>query len=419
MRSLSLIFLIAKREFLARVRSKVFRLTTILVPVGVILVATGGNLMSKRTGGIDHLAIVSNNAVLAATMKDQLAAGNHPPQSVDVVSPVTPNTRSRLTAELDSGKIDGFLWITSTPGQLRPAATYYTRNTSGLLTQSLLQDALSRAAVRQTLVSRGISPAEAKTLVKPAKFTTLQVKSGHAVKTNVKRSFMGVYMLVFILYAVVLFYGTDAARSVTEEKSSRIFEVLLSAVPADNLLMGKLLGVGSAAMLQVAIWIGATLAFTGTRLAAQVDIHGLSSLGINPTELIFFAIFFVLGFFFYSALSAALGSTVNSSQEVQQFVFFIASPLIVSVFLMAYVMSNPSSIASTILSFIPPFTPIIMYLRICSQTPPWWQIGLSIALLAASIWGTIWIAARIYRIGILMYGKRPTLPEILRWLRYS
>lgn len=413
------ILLIAKREFLERIRSRVFRTTTILVPLGIVLLGVATNLMAKKAVGLNHLAIVSNNTALASTMKQQLAASEHPPQSIRVIAPATPSTQAQLTTQLDSGKLDGFLWITNKPGQPQPEATYYTRNASDFFTLSLLKSSLSIASLRQQLVGRGLSPADAKALVKPVHITTLQVKYGKAVKTDVQRSYMGIYSLVFILYAVVLFYGTDAARSVTEEKSSRIFEVLLSAAPADNLLMGKLLGVGGAAMLQVAIWIVLALVFAGSSLAAQIGMHGLSSLGINLSELVFFAVFFILGFFFYSALSAALGSTANSSQEVQQFSFFIISPLIISVFMMGYVMSNPNSIASTVLSLIPPFTPIVMYLRICSQTPPAWQIALSIALLIAAIWGMIWIAARIYRIGILMYGKRPTLPEIFRWLRYS
>jgi ABC-2 type transport system permease protein len=413
------ILLIAKREFLERVRSRVFRTTTILVPLGVIAVMLAGHLISKKTGGLNHVAIASDNASLATITKQQMEASEHPPQSVQVVTPATPNARAQLMQQLDAGKLDGFLWITDQPGQPQPKATYYTRNSSDFFSQALLKSSLSIAVVRQQLISRGLTPAQAKALVKPISIATLQIKSGKAVKTNSQRNFLGIYALVFVLYGVVLFYGTDAARSVTEEKSSRIFEILLSVTPADNLLMGKLLGVGAAAMLQVAIWVSLTLIASGTQIAAQIGIHGLSSLGITLTELVFFVIFFVLGFFFYSSLSSALGATANSAQEVQQFAFFIISPLIVSVLMMAYVMTNPNSLTSIILSLIPPFTPIVMYLRICSQTPPWWQIGLSIALLIGAIWGMIWIAARIYRIGILMYGKRPTLPEILRWLRYS
>ncbi|MGC8549331.1 MAG: ABC transporter permease [Acidobacteriaceae bacterium] len=413
------ILLIAKREFVERVRSRVFRVTTVLVPLGIVAVLLAGHVISKKTGGLNHIAIASDNASLANITKAQLEASQHAPQTVEIISPATPAARAQLTRQLNAGKLDGFLWITQDPNQPQPKATYYTRNSSDFFSQALLKSSLSIATVRQQLISRGLSPAEAASIVKPVPITTLQLKAGRAVKTDSERNFSGIYALVFVLYGVVIFYGTDAARSVTEEKSSRIFEILLSVTPADNLLMGKLLGVGAAAMLQVAIWVGLTLVASGTEIAAQIGLHGLSSLGITLPELIFFVVFFILGFFFYSSLSSALGATANSPQEVQQFTFFIISPLVVSVLMMAYVMTNPNSITSIILSLIPPFTPIIMYLRICAQTPPWWQIGLSIALLLGAIWGMIWIAARIYRIGILMYGKRPNLPEILRWLRYS
>jgi ABC-2 type transport system permease protein len=154
-------------------------------------------------------------------------------------------------------------------------------------------------------------------------------------------------------------------------------------------------------------------------MASTQGIHGLQSLGITRAELGFFAIFFLGGFFLYSALAAALGSSVSGEQEVQQFSFILISPLVVSVVLLPYVLGNPNSTASVVLSLLPPFTPIIMYMRICAQTPPMWQILLSIVLLGASVWAMVWLAARIYRIGVLMYGKRATLPEMIRWLRYS
>jgi ABC-2 type transport system permease protein len=136
-------------------------------------------------------------------------------------------------------------------------------------------------------------------------------------------------------------------------------------------------------------------------------------------ELLYFPIFFLGGFYLYSALAAALGSSVSAEQEVQQFSFILISPLVISVVMLMYVMQNPSSTLSVVMSLLPPFTPIIMYMRICAQMPPLWQVWLSVALLLASVLGMVWLAARIYRVGVLMYGKRATLPEMIRWLRYS
>jgi ABC-2 type transport system permease protein len=173
--------------------------------------------------------------------------------------------------------------------------------------------------------------------------------------------------------------------------------------------MGKLLGVGAVGLTQMAIW-GVMLGFyVGSQFAAAQGIHGLGSLGITKAELGFFVIFFLGGFYLYSALAAALGSAVSAEQEIQQFSFILISPLVVSVVLLGYVLGNPNSTASV----------VIMYMRICAQMPPLWQIWLSVVLLAASVLAMVWLAARIYRIGVLMYGKRATLPEMIRWLRYS
>jgi ABC-2 type transport system permease protein len=132
-----------------------------------------------------------------------------------------------------------------------------------------------------------------------------------------------------------------------------------------------------------------------------------------------FAVYFLLGYLFYSALSAALGAAAASEQDVQQFSFLIAMPLVIGIVLMTYILANPNAPAVVALSLFPPCTPIVMYLRITAQEPPLWQLGLSLVLMVASIIGMLWIASRVYRVGILMYGKRATLPEILRWLRYS
>jgi ABC-2 type transport system permease protein len=177
--------------------------------------------------------------------------------------------------------------------------------------------------------------------------------------------------------------------------------------------------VGAVGLTQMGIWGVLLVFYAGSAMASTQGIHGLGSLGITKAELGFFVIFFLGGFYLYSALAAALGSAVSAEQEVQQFSFILISPLVVSVVLLPYVLGNPNSTGAVVLSLLPPFTPIIMYMRICAQMPPLWQVWLSILLLGLTVWAMVWLAARIYRIGVLMYGKRATLPEMIRWLRYS
>lgn len=412
--------LIAKREYLERVRSRLFRITTVLVPIGLagvgLLAGMGGRRLER---GVTSLAIVADNAGLAQEVKAALESGENPPQNVEVDAPATDADLARLNGEVGSHRIQGYLTIRRTAGEAMPEATWTSGSATDLFGQEEMSRAVTNGVVREQLEAHGFSPGQVKGLMDEVKLKTMQVKDGRLVASNAERSFGGAYALILVLYGAVLIYGINVARSVVEEKTSRIFEVLLSTASADELMLGKLLGVGATGLTQMAIWAVLVVGYAGSTLAASAGIHGLGSLGITGPELIFFLVFFLLGYFLYSALAAALGSGVSGEQEVQQFSFILISPLVVSVVLLPYVLGNPGSTASVVLSLIPPFTPIIMYMRICSQMPPFWQIGLSVVLLTGSVLGMIWLAARIYRVGVLMYGKRATLPEMLRWLRYS
>jgi ABC-2 type transport system permease protein len=146
---------------------------------------------------------------------------------------------------------------------------------------------------------------------------------------------------------------------------------------------------------------------------------GVEAYGVTPLQLVFFVLYFLLGFFFYSALSAGLGATVSQESEVQQFSMVIVLPQVIGLALIVYILSNPGAWPVVLLSLIPPCTPIVMCLRMAAMAVPAWQLALSLVLMVLSIYGMVWVATRIYRVGILMYGKRPTLPEMLRWLKYS
>jgi ABC-2 type transport system permease protein len=246
---------------------------------------------------------------------------------------------------------------------------------------------------------------------------TMQIREGRLTPSNSLKSFFGAYAMMFLIYFTVVFYGMNVARSVVEEKTSRIFEVLLSTVRPQALMAGKLLGVGAAGLTQMAVWFLLVSTIVGT--SASLGPGGLAAFGIHPQQLFFLAAYFLLGFFFYSAIAAAVGASVSSEQEIQQFSIVIVAPLTVGMVLISYIVGNPTALPVVLLSLFPPCAPIVMFLRMSSQMPPAWQIALSMVLMLLSIWAAIWVASRIYRVGILMYGKRATLPEILRWMRYS
>jgi ABC-2 type transport system permease protein len=411
--------LIAKREYLERVKSRVFRITTLLVPLGMVGMGLLGAMTGKKMEGVQNLAIVGDNPRLAQEVKAALEDGELKPKRVEVYAPATDADRAEVKREVAAREIGGYLTLVTVPGEAEPDATWISGSSINLVGKSQMESAVRSAMIREQLAARGVPQTQVSDLMKETKLDTKQLKNGAVVSSDSERSFFGAYGLIIVLYASVLIYGINIARSVVEEKTSRIFEVLLSTASSDSLMLGKLLGVGAVGLTQMGIWGALLVFYAGSAMASNQGIHGLGSLGITKAELGFFAIFFLGGFFLYSALAAALGSSVSGEQEVQQFSFILISPLVVSVVLLPFVLGNPNSTTSVVLSLLPPFTPIIMYMRICAQMPPLWQVWLSIVLLAGSVWGMVWLAARIYRVGVLMYGKRATLPEMIRWLRYS
>jgi ABC-2 type transport system permease protein len=411
--------LIAKREYLERVKSRVFRITTLLVPLGMVGMGLLGAMTGKKMEGVQNLAIVGDNPRLAQEVKAALEDGELKPKRVEVYAPATDADRAEVKREVAAREIGGYLTLVTVPGEAEPDATWISGSSINLVGKSQMESAVRSAMIREQLAARGVPQTQVSDLMKETKLDTKQLKNGAVVSSDSERSFFGAYGLIIVLYASVLIYGINIARSVVEEKTSRIFEVLLSTASSDSLMLGKLLGVGAVGLTQMGIWGALLVFYAGSAMASKQGIHSLASLGITKAELGFFVIFFLGGFYLYSALAAALGSTVSGEQEVQQFSIILVSPLVVSVFLLGFVLGNPNSTTSVVLSLLPPFTPIIMYMRICAQMPPLWQVWLSIVLLAGSVWGMVWLAARIYRVGVLMYGKRATLPEMIRWLRYS
>jgi ABC-2 type transport system permease protein len=208
------------------------------------------------------------------------------------------------------------------------------------------------------------------------------------------------------------------ARSIIQEKTSRIFEVMLATVKPSDMLAGKLIGVGAVGLTQILIWLVAGTAIAITPFAAAI-MTGEYAIHFTWTEGILFPVYFLLGFLLYSSLFAGLAATCETEQELQMYTPLAAAPTWLSFALIVLIINDSNSIWSVAASLFPPTAPIIMFLRMASEMPPVWQFALSIALMIVSILATLWFSSRLYRVGILMYGKRASLPELIRWLRYS
>jgi ABC-2 type transport system permease protein len=413
------VLLIARREYLERVQSRAFLMMTILFPVFIGLMVGGSILAGKFASGAKEIAIASNDAVLARAVAAEMNSASAKAKAPEVLAPASDADRAALNRRVENKALDGYLWLEKKSGASEPEVTFVSRSAGDLFSLGGLESAVNHGLEREQLVRHGVSSAEIAAMTSHTDIRTMQIRQGQLIPSNSLKSFFGAYAMMFLIYFTVVFYGMNVARSVVEEKTSRIFEVLLSTVEPQSLMAGKLLGVGAAGLTQLAIWFLLVSAIVTTSASASLGYGGLARFGVHPQQLFFLVAYFLLGFFFYSAIAAAVGASVTSEQEIQQFSIVIVAPLTVGMVLISYIVGNPTALPVVLLSLFPPCAPIVMFLRMSSQMPPAWQIALSMVLMLLFIWGAIWVASRVYRVGILMYGKRATLPEILRWMRYS
>jgi ABC-2 type transport system permease protein len=424
------VWLIARREYLERIRTRGFLITTIMLPLIMAGFIFGSTILGSKSRSDAHVAVVSSDIHLVLDLQTQLeqehlqatrpAQPNPARRTHITVDPMSPSpedeqaTRTLLNQQLDSGDLDGYLWIIpSATSTARPTFAFTPRSSDQEYLRGILAAALSTVLMREQLTHNGIVATDADTMLQPIDVQTIR-NPKHVDPDSAEVS---ITVLFFLMYFVIMLYGMNVARSIIEEKTSRVFEVMLATIRPEEMMAGKILGVGSVGLTQVGIWLVALL-LGGSSLATRVgagDIH----IGLTPHQLIYFFVYFILGYAFYSSIAAALGAMTNSEQELQQLNMFLVLPLAVCFIVLHSVLNNPNGNLARILALIPPFTPLLMYLRVSLGQPQPWEIILSIVLTSASICAIVWVTSRIYRVGVLMYGKRPNLPEILRWLKYS
>ncbi len=424
-------WLVIQREYLERIRSKAFIIMTLLMPVfmasSILIPAL---LSGMKSGGTRHIVLVANNSEIAEAVKRQLL-GEQPRQTapdaksepgtsaprydIDINTNTSDAERASLRQQITDGKIDGFLWL-SDDDLANRKVIYSARDVTDFGESIELRNAVQTALMKRQLALKGMSGQEVENLLKPIDLDSIRIEKGKEGASGLS-VFLVSFTMVMLLYVNVLVYGFAVMRSIIEEKNSRILEVLLSTVTSKQLLAGKIIGVGAVGLTQVIIWLAIAGGFSFVGLMASPSV--MSNIHIPMAGVIAFGVFFVLGYFLYATMYAALGSMVNSDQEAQQVQWPAMLPIIFSIVLSTPVLQHPNSPLAFWTSMVPFFAPILMFVRVMVETPPAWQLALCIALMLLTTWGLLGLSARIYRVGILMYGKRPTLQELRRWLRYS
>jgi ABC-2 type transport system permease protein len=417
-------WLIIKREYLTGVRTKAFIITTILLPaLGAGFFALILFLVNKQPSRTFRLAIVDEAGEMASSISRGLQ-GKLPDgqpeftivQSIELPSAVE-SVEEDLRDQINSGKLDAYLVV---PQDLKQPVELHTRNSGNFSLLGPLSTAVNRAMILKRLNARGIHVDESE-ISGAANLQLIKVgKTGESVERG---QTIGVAIaLVILLYVSLVAYGILTMRSVLEEKTTRTMEVLVSSVRPFELLAGKIIGVAGMAFTQLLIWGVCLTLLLGYGAVMSVSVgpgSPLSSIRIPGSLIVYAVIFFLGGYFLYSAMFAAIGSACSSEQDAQQLQWLAMAPLVFTMCIYSLILTDPSSRVSMILSEIPFFAPVLMPLRLSLQSPPFWQIGLAIALLFLTTIGAIYASGKIYRVGVLMYGKRPTLPELVRWLRYS
>ncbi|MEI8053067.1 MAG: ABC transporter permease [Bacteroidota bacterium] len=422
--------LIVGREYFTRVKKKSFLITTILVPLVII----------AFYAAIIAITIDGDNEKQKVAVLDDAHLFNGKPDTSNktvVFTFISNETEKSFVKKYKDLGYQSFLYLPSdTSGKSKNKYVLHSQSSVSLSAMSAIEDIINNTIRTKQLISNGIDPKEFDKLTNSVSLdNTIDTKEGE------KKSFAGVAYAVsfgcgFLIYMMMMIYGTQVMRGVTEEKTNRIAEVMVSSVKPFQLMMGKILGIGAVGLTQFAIWI---ILMAGMQLAIPLifpdmmnhinsgnlnnpegismvatALQGLSSLPLTKI-ILSFLFYFLGGYLTYASIFAAVGSVVSEDQqEAQQLVFPVIMPIILGFVIMTKAVNEPNSSLAVFGSLFPLTSPIVMMGRITYDIPAW-QIGLSMILLIGSFLFFTWITGKIYRTGILMYGKKPSWKEMIKW----
>ncbi|HSW30229.1 MAG TPA: ABC transporter permease [Longimicrobiales bacterium] len=409
------VWAVIRREYLQRVRSKWFIISTIggplfMVGLMVIPILTG----SRAERASRNIALVDRTEVLQERLIPRLEEIGLTVTSEAWSEDVVP----RLTQKVTDEELGGFLLLDDET--LRSGtAVFYGTKTPSTLQRVTMRAAVSRTALEKILGDQGV---DAESLMSGGELN-VEMLSGEGAGFE-DPQFMVAYLGSFFLYMMFLLYSVSVMRATLEEKTSRIVEVVISSMKPWHLMLGKILGVGAVGLTQMAVWFGSGAILAGAALPAIIASRPELATLANMKEFLpgagllgLFLIFFLFGYFIFAGLYAAVGATCNTDEEAQQAQFPVMLLVIVPILFVMQTIQSPNTTLSVSLSLFPFFSPILMFARVSIGAAPVWQVLLSFVLMGLTVVGVAWVAGRIYKVGILMAGKRPTVPELWRWVR--
>lgn len=434
--------IIISREFSERVAKKSFIVTTILTPFLLVLfMAAPALIMNLSTSPNKMIAVIDRSeVVLPELMRES--------KNIDNLTLV--NTRASIDSIRKDESYDGLIVIEKDIVTNPSNASLYLRESNSMELETAFNTAISKAVEDQRLKKYNISNLDR--IMEEVKAET-QVRTYRLDQSGEKESLSGTMsfalgmIMTFILYMFLIMYGQMVMTSIIEEKGNRVLELIVSSVKPAQLMLGKIIGIGLVAILQVAIWALLICTFSGFLLpmlmpedlmqqvgsfnagtldtsSANVDLDmvktmsTLLSVGFIAKLFLYLLVFLVGGFLFYAAIFAAIGSAVDNVQDASQLQTFAILPILIAFVFSLSLAQDPNSTAAIWMSMIPFTSPMVMLSRIPFEVPEW-QIWVSAVILYASFVAMAWIAGKIYRVGIFMYGKKPSIKDLVRWARYK
>lgn len=406
------ILTIARWEFIHRIKSKWFLISTLLLPVIILGFAVLPTLLmqedtqAKTFGLVDRTDWVGKELQAELLEKYLLKDGRPLYQFIPLNGTTAKMARSTADSLLNDDVINGYVLIPEDIIDSR-RAEYYGRNVSNFKDLSRIENQLSGIITTYKMQQENLDPEVINEITRDVSLESFEIKGGEVSEGSELMAFFGPYFYIMLLFFAVFMSSQILMRSVLEERQNRVVEVLVSSVTPNTLMSGKILGLGAMGVVQIAIYMTvgqAAAVYKGTSL-------------VELSSLIGFIVYFIPGFLLFAAFYSAIGSIFTSEQEAQQISGLMSFVAIAPIIFLPFAMNNPESTMVQILSYIPPLTPFFMILRMNIATLPWWEFAVSLTVLIVFVYFTVRMAGKVFATAILMYGKRPTLPEIFRWMR--
>ena len=424
------ILAVVRREYIERVRTKAFWIATMIFP-GLFIALIGFQIvLSRKAGGERNLAVVDTTASLYAPLRAELDAlekerlatspNKTAPKWVLTQRPVEGSleaTKEALRKEVVAKKLNAYLVLTPELVE-RDTAEYYSTVVSEFSAMNQLEKAFNKIRMRQKIMARGLPADLGNDLEKRVDLKAFKV-SAKGTTEEKGAGILAAIVFFFLMYSTFIMYGAQVMMGVLDEKTNRIVEIIIASVRPTELMLGKMFGIGLVGLTQYLAWAFVAMNLSLPGIATALASTDMGAPKIPISMLGYLLLYFILGYFLYASIYTAIAAPFNTNQEAQQLAMIPVLLILSSIAVYPAVLNNPSGGIAVFFSIFPFTASMTMFLRTALSDVPVWQIASSVVSIAATTVAIAWVAGRIYRVGILMYGKKPTIPEIVRWARYS